>query len=234
MGARTLLSRALLRCVSRRTHGRPGALLSALLCTSLAGCLSLGGEPTVIRRHAIDALARPGAALPAAGAVSPATSLAVRPLAVLPRFERKVVRRDGAGGVEMLETERWVEDPGDAVHVALRERLRTAGPFSSVFDSGAAFRSDWVLEATLLTCCVAPSVAGTGDAAGLVPPDVARLELRVLVARDPGGEVVLDRLFRAEEHLAPDWSDLGPAMSRAVARVADDVATALAPVAGGR
>ncbi len=181
-------------------------LLPALAVSILAGCLSLGGEPVVIHRHALDPIP---AVIPEplSGPV-----LALRALDALARYEQRVVLRRADGRIVFLETERWVEDPADAVRIALRERLLMSGRFRSVIDAAAAFESDYTVEGTLLVCDLVEGADGSRS---------ARLGFRLLLAETLSGRVVHDGAHIAEVELSGDGNDgLGPAMTEALGEAA--------------
>jgi len=177
-----------------------------VVALALPGCLSLGGEPPEIRRHSIDL---PEVAPPPADHVF--GPIIVRQFAARGRYEPRVVVRDAPGRLTYLETDRWVEEPSEAVTTVVRESVAASGLFEAVAASTSEMRTDLVLDGALLACDLVPGGA-TGWSAHLV--------LRLEVTQRSSGEMVASSVYESRKALpGPSTDGLGAAMGDCVEEI---------------
>ncbi len=184
-----------------RAAARFGAALAA--ASLLAGCISLGGggKHPDMHRHSVDTAAG------VAARPTTAPGLAVRPFGARPRYDVRVVRRDGPEDFSYLEFERWGETPADAATDAVREGLAGGGAFAFVSAAGDALSVDRFLDGYVLAFDLLKTPAG---------PWKARFAVRLSLS-DHAGKMLSTAVYDAARDLPGAAADgLGPAMSAAV------------------
>lgn len=189
--------------------------LSALaLPLVLGGCINLGlggdGKRPDMHRHAVDA---------AVGVTArPATTsagLAVRPFGARPRYDVRVLRRDGAEDFAYLEYERWSEAPADAATDAVREGLASSGAFAFVSSATDALDAQEFLDGYVLAFDLVMTPSG---------PWKARFAARLSLS-DKTGKVLHTAVYESTKDLpGASPAGLGPAMSAAIGDVVNRAA----------
>lgn len=185
--------------------------LAALLVTAalaFPGCLGLGGRHAPeIRRHSIDlpeVVGAPGVE-PIFGPVI------VRQFTARGRYEPRVLVIEGAGRVDYLEFDRWVEDPSQAVTTVVRESMASSGRFAAVAAATSEMRTDLVVDGAVLACDV---IRRPGQ------PWRARLVVRLEATERGSGEMVASDAYAAERDLPGEGVEgLGAAMGECVVEI---------------
>ena len=176
------------------------AALVIAAALALPGCLGLGGSHAPeIRRHSID-LPNFGdsAAEPIFGPVI------VRQFTARGRYELRVLATDGAGRVEYLELDRWVEEPSQAITTFMREAMAASGRFAAVAAATSEMRTELVVEGGVLSCDL---VREEGR------PWRAKLVVRLEATERGSGAMVASNAYSAERDLLGESVDgLGAAM----------------------
>lgn len=188
-----------------RTSTFAALVIAAAL--ALPGCLGLGGKHAPdIGRHSID--------LPEIvdSDVEPIFGpVIVRQFTARGRYELRVLATDGAGRVEYLDFERWVEEPSQAVTTVMREAMAASGRFAAVAAATSEMRTDLVVDGSVLACDL---VREAGR------PWRARLVVRIEATERGSGEMVASSSYAAERDLPGESVDgLGAAMGDCVADI---------------
>lgn len=190
-------------------------LLTIALAAPLAGCITVdvGGKKDTAAPADVFHVLEPAVAAEAGslGAKEPQASdtvIAVRSFRAAGRFDKHVVRRDGAGVVSGLDHDYWADEPAAAVTDAVRETLAAAAGAAAVVDPVNAITAHVVLDGVIQEFTFVP---GT--------PSKALVRIRFTWADARTWRVVQSGIQEASVELPGAGTDgLGVAMARAVGR----------------
>lgn len=206
-------------------------LLTLGLAASLAGCITVdvGGKKDVAALPDVFHVLEPSAAAeagvrPVKDARPSDTVIAVRTFRAAGRFDKHVVRRDGAGVVSALDHDYWADEPAAAVTDAVRETLAAAAGAAAVVDPSDAHEAQVLLDGSIQEFTFVP---GT--------PSKALVRIRFTWSDPKTGRVVQSGIQEASVDLPGAGTDgLGIAMARAVGRATLAAVGAREPVGPGR
>jgi uncharacterized lipoprotein YmbA len=194
----------------RRAFGRKGRLLALVAASLLVGCATPGVD---VHRYVLTADAASGTAAPH-GAIA----IGVGPVAVPPYLDREeLVTRIGPNELRATDTHRWGEDleQGLARVVAANLAVRLPGSQARPFPWPEPLRADY-------------RVAIGVDRFERMPDGSVALDAHWVISRrgETGPEAEGDAAVR-EPTASAAPTDTVAAMSRAAARLSDQIATAI-------